>query len=99
MTTNGRAEDLIRQFKALPKSKNEYSIMDGSMEYGPHEIDNLARQLGLKAAARSNRRAISHAPIDVPASARREFGRARETRRGRARQPTVGRIAGWAELR
>jgi hypothetical protein len=48
MTTGGRAEDIIRQFKALPKSKrDEYSIVDGSMEYGPHEIDNLARQLGL----------------------------------------------------
>jgi hypothetical protein len=48
MTTAGRAEDIIRQFKTLPKSKrDEYSIMDGSMKYGPHEIDNLARQLGL----------------------------------------------------
>jgi hypothetical protein len=47
MTTSGRAEDIIRQFKALPKSKrDEYSIMDSSMEYGPHEIDGLARQLG-----------------------------------------------------
>lgn len=46
MTTGGAIGDLIRQFKSLPESKkDEYSIMVGGMEYGPHEIEGLAREL------------------------------------------------------
>jgi hypothetical protein len=46
VTTGGSIEDLVRQFQSLPEAKkSEYSIMVGSMEYGPHEIEDLAREL------------------------------------------------------
>jgi hypothetical protein len=46
VTTAGTIGELVRQFKALPDSKKgEYSIMVGSMEYGPQEIENLSREL------------------------------------------------------
>ena len=49
VTANGRIEDLIRQVKARPSGeKDEYSIMVGGMEYGPAEIDELARELGIQ---------------------------------------------------
>jgi hypothetical protein len=49
VTTRGRAEDMIRQFKARPSGeKTEYSLMDGEMEYSPHEIEELADRLGIK---------------------------------------------------
>jgi hypothetical protein len=49
MTASGRFEDVFRQFKSLPESKKiEYSIMAGGMEYASHEIENLARDMGLK---------------------------------------------------
>jgi hypothetical protein len=48
MTTSGTIGDLIGQFKSLPESKkDEYSIMVGAMEYGPQEIEGLARELGV----------------------------------------------------
>lgn len=48
MTTSGAVGDLVRQFKLLPESqKSEYSIMIGSMEYGPQEIEALARYLNI----------------------------------------------------
>ena len=49
MTTAGTIGDLVRQFKSLPDSKkSEYSIMVGSMEYGPQEIESLARDLDVE---------------------------------------------------
>jgi hypothetical protein len=46
MTTSGTIGDLIRQVNSLPESKKgEYSIMVGRMEYGPQEIEGLAREL------------------------------------------------------
>jgi len=37
---------LARQFQSLPEGKkSEYGIMVGSMEYGPQEIEGLAREL------------------------------------------------------
>jgi hypothetical protein len=46
MTTSGRMEDLVRQFKSVsPSKREEYSIMVGGTEYGPHEIDGLAKKL------------------------------------------------------
>jgi hypothetical protein len=49
VTANGRIEDLIRQVKARPSGeRGEYSITVGGMEYGPPEIDELARELGIQ---------------------------------------------------
>jgi hypothetical protein len=49
MITEGRIEDLVRAFKILPKeTQREYSIQVGSTEYGPHEVDNLAREFGIE---------------------------------------------------
>jgi hypothetical protein len=46
MTTSGTIGDLIRQFKLLPETKkSEYSLVVGAMEYGPQEIEGLARKL------------------------------------------------------
>jgi hypothetical protein len=44
VTTSGTIGDLVRQFKALPDSKKgEYTVMVGAMEYGPQEIEGMAR--------------------------------------------------------
>lgn len=49
MTSNGRIEDLVRQFKVLPKAtQREYSIMVGETQYGPDEIENFAREFGIE---------------------------------------------------
>jgi hypothetical protein len=49
MTSNGRIEDLVRQFKVLPKAtRREYSIMVGETQYGPDEIENFAREFGIE---------------------------------------------------
>ena len=49
MTTNGRIEDLVRQFMILPKeTRREYSIAVGEREYGFREIENLAREFGIE---------------------------------------------------
>ena len=46
MTTNGRIEDLVRQFMILPKeTRREYSIAVGEREYGFREIESLAWEL------------------------------------------------------
>ena len=49
MTTNGRIEDLVRQFMILPKeTRREYSIAVGEREYEFREIENLAREFGIE---------------------------------------------------
>ena len=49
MTTNGRIEDLVRQFMILPKeTRREYSIAVGGKEYEFREIENLAREFGIE---------------------------------------------------
>jgi hypothetical protein len=49
MTTNGRIEDLVRQFMILPKeTRREYGIVVGEKEYDFREIENLAREFGIK---------------------------------------------------
>jgi hypothetical protein len=49
MTSNGRIEDLVRQFKVLPKAtQREYSIMVGETQYGPDEIENFAREFEIE---------------------------------------------------
>ena len=49
MTTNGRIEDLVRQFMILPKeTRREYSILVGKREYEFREIENLAREFGIE---------------------------------------------------
>jgi hypothetical protein len=49
VTASGRAEDMIREFKARSSGeKAEYSLMHGGMEYGPQEIEELAEKLGIK---------------------------------------------------
>ena len=49
MTTNGRIEDLVRQFMILPKeTRREYGIMVGEKQYDFREIENLAREFGIK---------------------------------------------------
>ena len=49
MTTNGRIEDLVRQFMILPKeTRREYSIAVGEREYTFREIENLAREFGIE---------------------------------------------------
>jgi hypothetical protein len=49
MTTNGRIEDLVRQFMILPKeTRREYSIVVGEREYEFREIENLAREFGIE---------------------------------------------------
>ena len=49
MTTNGRIEDLVRQFMILPKeTRREYSMAVGEREYEFREIENLAREFGIK---------------------------------------------------
>jgi hypothetical protein len=46
VTTHGRLEDLVRQFKTLSSGqKAERTMMVGDMEYGPQEINDLARRL------------------------------------------------------
>jgi hypothetical protein len=49
MITKGGIEDLVRAFKILPKeTQREYSIQVGVTEYGPREVDNLAREFGIE---------------------------------------------------
>ena len=49
MTTNGRIEDLVRQFMILPKeTRREYSIVVSEREYEFREIENLAREFGIE---------------------------------------------------
>jgi hypothetical protein len=49
MTTNGRIEDLVRQFMILPKeTRREYSIAVGEREYTFREIENLAREFDIE---------------------------------------------------
>jgi hypothetical protein len=49
MTTNGRIEDLVRQFMILPKeTRREYSIVVGEREYEFRQIENLAREFGIE---------------------------------------------------
>jgi hypothetical protein len=49
MTTNGKIEDLVRQFMILPKeTRREYSIAVGEREYEFREIENLAREFGIE---------------------------------------------------
>ena len=49
MTTNGRIEDLVRQFMILPKeTRREYSIVVSESEYEFREIENLAREFGIE---------------------------------------------------
>ena len=49
MTTNGRIEDLVRQFMILPKeTRREYSIAVEEREYTFREIKNLAREFGIE---------------------------------------------------
>jgi hypothetical protein len=46
MIASGRLEDMVRQFRAFATSmRQEYFIMVGEMEYGPHEIEDLAKKL------------------------------------------------------
>jgi hypothetical protein len=49
MTTNGRIEDLVRQFMILPKeTRREYSMAVGEREYEFREIETVAREFGIK---------------------------------------------------
>jgi hypothetical protein len=49
MITKGGIEDLVRAFKILPKeTQREYSIQVGVTEYGPREVDNLAREFEIE---------------------------------------------------
>jgi len=48
VTKIGRIEDLVRQFKSVASSKQmEYFISVGGTEYGPHQIESLASELGI----------------------------------------------------
>jgi hypothetical protein len=48
MTTNGRIENLVRQFMILPKeTRREYSIAVEEREYEFREIETLAREFGI----------------------------------------------------
>jgi len=47
---DGTVAQMIREFRSLPQSyKSEYFIMVGGRKYGPHEIDLLAREAGIRA--------------------------------------------------
>jgi hypothetical protein len=49
MKTEGRLEDLVRMFKVLPSTTQlEYRIVVDGVEYGPHEIENFAREFGVE---------------------------------------------------
>ena len=49
MRTDGRIEDLVRAFKVLPKAtQREYSITVGEVKYGLDQINNFAREFGIK---------------------------------------------------
>jgi hypothetical protein len=49
ITTEGRLEDLVRAFKILPKdTQREYTIQVGNKEYGPRDVDSLAREFGIE---------------------------------------------------
>jgi hypothetical protein len=48
MTKSGQLVDLVRQFQSLsPTQQEEHFIMVGSAVYGPQEIKDLAREVGL----------------------------------------------------
>ncbi len=48
MIKSGRFEDLYREFKAIPPStQSEYFMMEAGIKFGPQEIENLAKQLGI----------------------------------------------------
>jgi hypothetical protein len=49
MIKSGRFEDLYREFAAVPSStRSEYFMMDAGRRLGPQEIDDLAKQLGIR---------------------------------------------------
>ena len=46
---SGRFEDLYREFAALPSTtRSEYFITNAGRRLGPQEIDDLAKQLGIR---------------------------------------------------
>jgi len=47
--TDGRIEDLVRAFKVTPKAtQREYRITVGEVKYGLDQINNFAREFGIK---------------------------------------------------
>jgi len=48
MIKSGRFEDLYREFKAVvPSAQSEYFMMEGARKFGPQDIEDLAKQLGI----------------------------------------------------
>jgi hypothetical protein len=49
MLKSGRFEDLYRELAAVPSSTwSDYFMMDAGRRLDPQEIDDLARQLGIR---------------------------------------------------
>ena len=49
MLKSGRFEDLYREFAAVPSStRSDYFMMEAGRRLDPKEIDDLAKQLGIR---------------------------------------------------